>query len=114
MISEDAKILSRRMELHLMNNRFEACEDILKDAKTEYERGSQEITAIAELNISLKVINQLEKKGYIYIKDLDGIEVERLHEETRYMSEAENGGLMIALRKAKEYNARRQECKMLI
>ncbi len=81
MNSRDAKLLARRLSIHLCHNEFGLCHEILNSAEEEWEktRGKDNTpTAIAELNIELRLVELLDREGYIYISDLDGIDIGNL------------------------------------
>ena len=113
----EATTLARRLELHLRKNNFVVCGEILDEAENEYNQqcaeGIKEVTAIAELKISLDTITHLEKKGYVYIRQLDGIDVKRLHKKIMHLGRERAYLLWKAVEKAKTQNQRiRQELEL--
>ena len=113
----EATTLARRLELHLRKNNFVVCGEILDEAENEYNQQCEdrfrEVTAIAELKISLTTIAHLEKKGYVYIRQLDGIDVKRLHKEIKHLGRKDAFLLWRAIEKAKAQNQRiRQDLEL--
>lgn len=77
MTGPEADRLGARLALHLRKGDFEVCRHILESAEeaTESQDGP---TAIAELNLDLRYVNLLEKEGFIYVSDLDGVDIMNL------------------------------------
>lgn len=79
MTGKQADIVAGQLGLHLRRNNFEACRDILNNLEEEQLANRSRIpTAIAELSIELRYVNALEKAGYIYIDDLEGVSLHNL------------------------------------
>ena len=108
MTGVEATTLARRLELHLRKNNFVVCGEILDEAENEYnqqcEDGVKEVTAIAELKIKLSTIAHLEKKGYVYIRQLDGIDVKKLWKSIKHLGREQAYLLWKAVEKAKAQN----------
>lgn len=81
MTGVEASTLSRQMELHLRRNEFDTCEELLVSARKNTMQRLRTCgkTAIAELHLDLRYVNRLEKEGYIYVEDLTGVDVTKLH-----------------------------------
>ena len=117
MTGVEALTLVRRLELHLRKNNFVVCREILGEAENEYnqqcEEGAKEVTAIAELKISLATIAHLEKKGYVYLRQLDGIDVRRLWKSIKHLGRRESYILHNVVEKARKHNQRiRQDLEL--
>ncbi len=112
MTASDVMILSERLGLHLRKNHFSACREIIDSAETEYletvlqdERGGREITTIAELkNVPLGTVTLLERKGYMYLENLDGVDLKNLHKSILHLGEKQANGLSIAVEEARKHN----------
>lgn len=110
----EAKILARRLELHLRKNNFVVCQNILEGAENKYDlRGTGEITTIAELRISLRTVTLLEKKGYLYLKQFDEVDILGLYKEINHLGEEDCRLLGGAVERARRHNtAIRQELEL--
>lgn len=109
MTANDASILSRRLEIHLMKNNFEVCRNLLEEAEKKGKEGEGVIVNIAELDVSLRVINILEKAGYSLLQEIEDIDVETLHKNVWQLGKVESSLLATAIRRAKTYNKKKRE-----
>lgn len=105
----EARIMVGRLELHLRKNNFVVCKEILEEAEKEYAvqcvEGAKEVTAIAELKISLGTITLLEKKGYIHLEQLDGVDITQLYKKIDHLSKERALLLYNAVEKGRRHNA---------
>ena len=80
---EVAERRRRRVAIHLKRGNFEACHNIIDDAqaKNQQESDNGECTTLVDLPAGcsyhtwLRTVSQLEKAGYIYISDLNGVDI---------------------------------------
>ena len=108
----ESEILEKRIELHLRKNNFGACREIVDTVEKEYfdevqqdKSGGREITTLAELRgITLQVVNSLEERGYLYLQDLEGIDVENLYKEIPQVGKRSTHNLSVIVKKAMEHN----------
>lgn len=104
MTPKDASILSRRLELHLRRNEFEACHNILNEIEAEIESTPPE--GIAELPLDLRWVNALETLNYIKISDLDMFQTDSdwdsLRESIAYIGPAGVAEVRTAIEAARE------------
>lgn len=82
MTGSEAEQIGTRIAIHLRRNEFAVCHQILSDLEGEqtereaYEFDAEDEIPIAEvLGHELRYVNALEKAGYIYIDDLDGVDL---------------------------------------
>ena len=82
MTGPEAERVGRRLGIHLRRNEFAACLEIvlsLRDkqmAREFKDAGPKDRIPIAELlGSELRYINKLEEAGYIYIEDLDDVDL---------------------------------------
>lgn len=80
MMGRDADRIGRRLALHLRKNHFEGCHNILDQLEKDL-LDVKPLTAVAELRISLRLINLLESNGYIYLKDMEHTNVFQLNRD---------------------------------
>ena len=85
MNGKDADVLARKMAIELRRNNFVACHDILKYAQEAQMTEPKPPVALAEIGIDLRWLNKLEGGGYIYLSDLDGVDLDDFI-EIAYMS----------------------------
>lgn len=79
MTGPEADRLGARLALHLRKNEFQVCHHILDSKEVEMKAASHDrVTAIAELNLNLRYVNMLERAGFIYVTDLDHVDIRRL------------------------------------
>jgi hypothetical protein len=76
-----AKVL-RRLKVHLGRHQYEACHSILEDLEADFNKDRRlskehrdELECIASLPIEQRLINILEREGYIYVNELDGVDI---------------------------------------
>lgn len=67
----------RRIGIQLRNDRFVVCHEIIKELEEAWKNRHDPPTAIAELDVSRRLVELLEREGYIYISDLEDIDVDR-------------------------------------
>lgn len=80
-VSREVEIALRRMLIHLQRKEkggFEACRDIIdgleKESKVK-EVDRESLNCIASLGLDMREINLLEAGGFIYVSDLDGVDL---------------------------------------
>ena len=88
MIGRDADMVAARLSIHLRRNEFEACHNILDDLETAWKLDTKGIVYIAELSIGVRLVNFLEKVGYIKVSDLDDVNWESLRKEVPWLGPA--------------------------
>lgn len=85
--SEDARKLSLKVLFHLQQNNYEAAVVILQEAECAYlnrdyraakQEDREELECVANLPIDRRLTEMLDKKGYIYISDLEGVDIDKL------------------------------------
>lgn len=81
-ITAEVELALSRMLVHLQRDEFEPCHDILDGLEAEWKvRGrvdGEALNCIASLNLGMREINLLEDAGFLYVTDMDGIDLERL------------------------------------
>jgi hypothetical protein len=81
MTGPEAERAGARIAIHLRRNEFAACHEILdhlksEQTKREFNKAADDRIPIAEvLGGELRCINMLEAAGYIYIEDLDDVDL---------------------------------------
>ena len=75
MKEREVQAVIRRIGVQLRNNRFMLCHEIIKELEEAWRNRHDPPTAIAELDIPERLINMLDREGYIYVSDLDDINV---------------------------------------
>lgn len=89
MTGPEAEQIGTRIAIHLRRNEFAACYQILNwlyDEQMRRDFGEPDVhecIPIAEvLGDELRYVNRLEKAGYIYIEDLDGVDLTDLSDKS--------------------------------
>lgn len=88
MIGSEADEIGRRLSIHLRKNNFEACHDVLDTVKKEKATKYNGRVALAETELSLRWVNFLEKSGYLYVDQLQGLsdkDIDKLCRKMRNM-----------------------------
>ena len=83
MTGPEAERAGARIAIHLRRNEFGVCREIIRALETQHDLaqsdGVDDPTPIAEVRgLDLRYVNALEKAGYIYLEDLDGVDLEEL------------------------------------
>lgn len=80
MTGPEAEQVAARLSIHLRRNEFAACHEILNSLREQQmrhefrESSPDDPIPVAEvLGHEMKYVNMLEKVGYVYIDDLDGV-----------------------------------------
>lgn len=112
MTGREAEAAGRRIAIHLRKGQFAACHNIIKELKQSCRDRKKDVpTAIAELPIDLRWVNMLEEAGYIYIDDLDGVDLDQL--DIKYLSEVGKDQIGRAVTIERERRKRREKRKRL-
>lgn len=83
-ISQELEVALRRILIHLQREeegRFEACRDIIDGLEEESKVKAvdrESLNCIASLALDMREISLLEAGGFIYVSDLDGVDMSKL------------------------------------
>lgn len=82
MTGPEAERIGRKISIHLRRNEFTVCHEILRSLGEQHNLAQSDVdgpTPIAEVRqLELRYVNSLEKAGYIYLEDLDGVDLDDL------------------------------------
>lgn len=83
--SEEARKLSLKVLFHLQGNNYEGAISILQKAEAKFLDTSnaqlearEELKCVANLPIPCRLTEALDREGYIYVSDLDGVDIDKL------------------------------------
>ncbi len=102
-ITVEVELALSRMLVHLQRNEFEACRDVLDGLEAESKtRGvdREALNCIASLDLDMREINMLEAGGFIYVTDMDGVDLYSLNLPN--MGALERRRIRIAIEGARE------------
>ena len=76
--------LGRKLGIHLRRNEFGVCREIIDAVEQEFRqrprRPDADGVAIAESGLDLRLVNLLEKEGYLYVGQLQGVDLDGLRQ----------------------------------
>ena len=106
MTGPDADILASRISVHLRKNEFAICTEIIEDTQRNHHEKNAEgfIEAVAELGLELRLVTLMEKKGYIYLRDLLSVDVHSLHRKIKHFGADGSHAVYLALKRAHRHN----------
>lgn len=122
MTGPEAEQTAARISIHLRRNEFAACHEILGELENRQdpEEDCTEFTSIPVAEVlghELRYVNKLESAGYVYMEDLEGVDLQDLANKfsPMYLSWFGRKGVKLVeegYRKAAEIHERRRRRRL--
>ncbi len=112
-ITDEIELALSRMLVHLHKDEFDACHDILDGLEAESEVKEVDrhsLNCIASLDLDMKEINLLEAGGFIYVSDMDEVDLESLRLPN--MGRIERRRISAVIEEARK-RLREEECRSI-
>ena len=77
MKEQEVQAVTRRIGVQLRSNRFGLCHLIIDELEKAWRQRHDPPTAIAELDIPQRLVELLDREGYVYVSDLEDVDVDR-------------------------------------
>ncbi len=86
MEAEEARKIALQVLFQLQQDNYEACINIIQEAEAKaldkpgaQQESREELECVSNLPIDGRWLGMLEREGYFYIRDLEGVDIDKLN-----------------------------------